>query len=448
MKLRRLAAICLLGSTLLPLSAQTNGAWTLQDCLDYALKNNIQVKKGTVAAEQGEVSLSQQKAQLLPSLSFSTNQSMGYRPFQQSTNIVQNGQVTSTSNKVTYQGSYNLSAQWTVWNGGINRMNIEAQELKNEQTAISNEQTALSLQEQIANLYVTILYTTEAQKVAEQLAATAKTQWERAQEMQRQGQLAKAEVARLEAQMNSAQYDVVSSQTQIANYKRQMKSLLQIDLTKDFDVAGQIPTHEQVMALIPSAEQVYNIALATRPEIRGAEKSIEAAQLQERIAKAGYLPTVSMNASVGDSHYSASHEGAGTQMKRNINGNLGVSLSVPIFDQKRNKSAVEQAKLQHTTSQLDLADRKSSLSSTIEEYWLNAQSNQQRYLAAKSTVESQQESYNLLNEQFKEGLKNTVDLLQGRDALINAEQNMLQSKYNTLLYVQLLKFYSGEGIRL
>lgn len=448
MKLKRLAIMVLTGCTALPMLAQGEEAWTLQDCLKYALENNIQVKKGAVAEEQGEVSLRQQRAQLMPSLSFSTNQSVGYRPFQQSTIIVQNGQATSTSNKATYQGSYNLSAQWMVWNGGINRMNIQAQELKNEQTELANEQTELTLQEQIANLYVTILYTTEAQKVAEQLAETAKAQWERAQQMQEQGQLAKAEVARLEAQYNSAQYDVVSSKTQIANYKRQMKSLLQIDLSKNFDVAGSIPTHEQVMALIPSAQQVYETALAQRPEIRNAEKSIEAAELQQRIAKAGYLPTISMNAGIGDSHYSADKSEVGTQLKRNLNSSVGVSLSVPILDQRRNKSAVEQAKLQHTTSQLDLADRKNSLSSTIEEYWLNANNNQQRYVAAKSTLESQEESYKLLNEQFKEGLKNTVDLLQGRDALLNAEQNLLQSKYNTLLYIQLLKFYSGEGITL
>ncbi len=438
----------LTGWAAFPVWAQTDKAWTLDDCLKHALEHNIQVQRSLVSEEQGEVSLQQQKAQLLPSLSFSTNQSMGYRPFQQSTNIVQNGQVTSTSNKVTYQGAYNLSAQWTIWNGGINRMNIDAQELKNEITALGTKQSELSIQEQIANLYVTILYTTEARKVAEQIAQTVKAQWERGLELLKNGQMARAEVTQLEAQYNSARYDVVSSETQIANYKRQMKALLQLDMDTQFDVAGMIPSDEQVMAMIPSAQQVYEQALATRPEIRSAERSIEAAALQERIAKAGYLPTVGMNASLGDSHYSASKEGAGEQMKRNLNGSLGVTVSVPIFDQRRNKSAVEQARLQHTTSQLDLMDRKNSLSSTIEEYWLNANNNQQRFVAAKSTLESQSESYKLLNEQFREGLKNTVDLLQGRDALLNAEQNLLQSKYNTLLYIQLLKFYSGEEIRL
>lgn len=448
MRLKNLISTLLLASVMAPHHAQAQKVWSLDDCLKYALENNIQVQKSQLTQEQGEVSLKQSKAQLLPSLNFSTNQSMGYRPFQENVNIVQNGQVTSTNNKLTYQGGYSLGAQWTIWNGGINRMNIKSQEIQNDIAALATEQQELSIQEQIANLYVTILYTTEAKKVANQISQTAKAQWERAKQMQENGQMAKAEVAQLEAQYNSAVFDVVSSETQIANYKRQLKALLQLDIETNFDVAGEIPTDEQVMAMIPALQSVYEHALATRPEIKSAEKSIDAALLQQRIAKAGYLPTLGMSATVSDSHYSASHEDTGEQMKRNLNGSVGVTVSIPIFDQRRNKSAVEQAKLQHTSSQLDLADRKSRLSSTVEEYWLNAHNNQQRYMAAKSTLQSQEQSYELLNEQFKEGLKNTVDLLQGRDALLNAEQNLLQTKYNTILYLQLLKFYSGEDIKL
>ena len=135
-------------------------------------------------------------------------------------------------------------------------------------------------------------------------------------------------------------------------------------------------------------------------------------------------------------------------MKTNLNMSAGVTLSVPVFDNRRNQSNVKQAKLQKATSQLDLQDKKNTLSSTIEQYWLNANNNQQNYLAAKDRVKSQQASYELLNEQFQNGLKNVVDVLQGRDNLISAEQDMLQSKYLTLLNIQLLKFYTGEPIRL
>ena len=360
--------------------------------------------------------------------------------------IVQNGQVTQTSNKFTEQGSYGLNASWTVWNGGINHKNVKAQEVQNEITKLATAQSELSIQEQIAQLYVQILYSAEAKNVNEQLAETAKSQYERGVEMQKQGQMSKADVAQLEAQWRSAQYDIVNSETQVLNYKRQLKSLLELGIDTPFDVAGSAPSDEQVLAPIPSAQSTFEKALNTRPEIRSAELSIKAADMGIDIAKRGYYPTIGVSASAGDSHYSGSNDKVGQQMKNNLNLSAGVNLSVPIFDNRRNKSAVEKAKLQKVTSELDLQDKKNALSSTIENYWLNANSSQQRFLSARAKVESAQTSYELLDAQFKNGLKNIVELLQGRDNLVSAKQDELQSKYTTLLNIQLLKFYGGEEI--
>ena len=428
------------------LSAQKT--WTLQDCLDYALEHNIQVQKNRISEEQGEVSLWQDKGALFPSLTFNTNQSVGYRPFTEVINVVQGSQVTSTRNNVTYQGTYGLNANVTLWNGGINYKNIKEQELQNRITALTTEQSELSIQEQIAQLYVQIMYTKEAKRVNEMLLSTAKSQYDRGEEMMKQGQMAKADVVQLEAQLSSAQYAVVNSETQLADYKRQLKALLELDLSTPFDVAGSIPTDEQVLALVPSAQEAYAKALEVRPEIKSAELSIEAADMQLDIAKRGFYPTIGASASLGSNHTSGNKNGWGEQMKTNLNMSAGLNFSVPIFDNRRNMSNVKSAKLQQLSSKLDLQDRKNALSSTIERYWLNANSGQQNYIAAKSRVKSQEASYELLNEQFQNGLKNTVDVLQGRDNVISAEQDMLQSKYMALLNIQLLKFYTGEKIEL
>ena len=192
------------------LTVRAQQTWSLQDCINHALQHNIQIQKNRISQEQGEVSLWQDQGTLFPSLSFSTSQSAGYRPFEETTAIVQNGQVTNTSNKLTYQGSYGLNASWTVWNGGINRKNIKAQELQNEITELTTEQSELSIQEQIAQLYVQIMYTKEAKRVNEKLLETAQSQYDRGQEMLAQGQMARADVAQLEAQLSSARYDVTS----------------------------------------------------------------------------------------------------------------------------------------------------------------------------------------------------------------------------------------------
>ena len=444
---RRTMATCALAFCCV-MAAKAQTAWNLQQCIDYALTNNIQIQKNRVSEQQGEVALWQDKGALFPSLSFSTSHTMGYRPFEEGTNIVQNGQVTNTKNKVTYQGSYGLNARWTVWNGGVNQKNIEKQKVQNEITRLNTEQSELTIQEQIAQLYVQIMYTKEAVQVNEKLQKTAQSQYERGVEMMNQGQMAKADVVQLEAQLSSARYDVTSSQTQLLNYKRQLKALLELDLNTEFDVSGQIPTDEQVLALIPSAQEAYAKALESRPEIKSAQLAIDAANMQMDIAKRGYYPSISVSASLGDSHYSASRNDVGKQMKDNLNLSAGVTVSVPIFDNRSNRSSVKSARLEQANSKLDLQDKKNSLSSTIEQYWINANSNQQNFLAARDRVKSQEASYELLNEQFQNGLKNTVEVLQGRDNVISAEQDLLQSKYTTLLNVQLLKFYTGEQIAL
>lgn len=443
MKTRLLALLLLCGGT-----AFAQQTWTLQDCLNYALEHNIQVQKNRISEERGEVSLWQDKGTLFPSLNFNTGHSVGYRPFTEVMSVVQGDQVTSTRSNVTYQGSYGLNANVTLWNGGINYKNIKEQELQNRITALNTQQSELTIQEQIAQLYVQIMYTKEAKKVNEQLLATAQSQYDRGEEMMKQGQMARADLIQLEAQLSSAQYSLVNSETQLSNYKRQLKALLELDLNTPFDVAGTIPTDEQVLALVPSAQEAYAKALEVRPEIKSAELSIEAADMQLDIAKRGFLPTIGASASLGSNHSTGSKNGWGEQMKTNLNMSAGLNVSVPIFDNRRNMSNVKTAKLQQLSSKLDLQDKKNALSSTIEQYWLNANNGQQNYLAAKARVKSQEASYELLNEQFHNGLKNTVDVLQGRDNVISAEQDMLQSKYMALLNIQLLKFYTGEKIEL
>lgn len=428
------------------LSAQE--PWTLQRCLDYAAEKNISIQKSRLSELDAAEQLAQTKAALFPSLSFSMSQSLGYRPFQEASVIVQNGLATTTNNKLTESGSYGLNANWTVWNGGINQKNIEAQRIQSDLTTVQTEQALTNIQEQIAQLYVQILYTIEAKRVNEQLAATAQQQLERGQERYKVGDLAKADVAQLESQVAQTQYDVVNAQTQIDGYKRQLKALLQLDINEPFDVSTAEMSDEQALQPIPDKTDVYNQALLSRPEMRAAQLQADAADVQLNIAKRGYLPSVSVNAGVGASHYSADDRGLGEQMKRNLNGSLGLGVSVPIFDNRRNKTSVERAKINKTNAALDLLDKQTTLGSNIENIWLQATSAQQRFISASAAVKSQETNYELINEQFKAGLKNIVDLLQARDNLLQAQQNKLQSKYTTILNTQLLRFYEGGELGL
>lgn len=431
------------------LSAQERSTWSLQDCIDYATEHNIQLQKSKVTEQQGSLDLSQKKAELFPSLSFSTSQNLSYRPLQESaSNIVTDGIANSSTNKLTENGSYGLNASWTIWNGGANWKNVKEQKIQNEISSLNTQQTANSIQEQITQLYIQILYSIEAKKVNEELLKTAESQFERGKEMYNEGQISKADLAQLEAQVSSSRYDIVATQSQIANYTRQLKDLLELGGTDNFQINQLSLDDETALHPIPDEMEVYEKALELRPEIKAGKLSIEAADLNIDIAKAGYHPTISLNAGIGDSHYSGSRETAGEQLKQNLNASLGFTLSIPIFDNKKNQTNVKKAKLNKLDSELSLIDLQQQLYSTIDSYWVNANSSQQNFIAAQAKVKSAAISYELLNEQFKNGLKNIVELMTGRDQLLTAQQDKLQSKYTTILNAQLLKFYQGESINL
>lgn len=214
-----------------------------------------------------------------------------------------------------------------------------------------------------------------------------------------------------------------------------------------FDVQPISATDAQVLSTIPSKAAIYEAALESRPEIKRSQLAIEQSALNTKIAKSGYMPTVSLTGSLGDSHMTGSQTNWAKQMKNNFSGQLGVSVSIPIFDNRKNKSAVERAKVAETTAQLDLQDTQKQLSQSIETYWLNATNSQAKYAAAKSSVESMETSYDLMTEQFNLGLKNIVELLNSRANLLNAQQQMLQDKYTALLNRNLLSFYGGEELK-
>ena len=429
------------------MSAQTR-LWTLQDCIDYAMQNNITLQRSKLQQQSAAEDVKGSKAALLPSLNVSTNQSVGYRPWQDAgTTTVTNGTVNTRVNKTYYNGSYGLNASWTVWNGNRNRNQVKLNQLAEQQAEMDIQETANSIQERIAQLYVQILYLTEAVKVNEESLKTAQKNEERGQEMVNVGKMSKADLAQLTAQRATDEYNIVEAQTQVRNYKLQLKQLLEITDDVPFDVVIPSTTDEQALAEVPSLLGVYEQALATRPEIQSAQMAIKSSNLSISMAKAGKLPTINMTAGVGTSTNSLSNNGWGTQIKSNVDASAGVSVGIPLIDQRQTKTNVAKARLQRESNLLALQDEQKQLYQTIENYWLDATTNQQKFRAAKLTVDSEQQSYGLLQEQFQLGLKNIIELMTGKDRLLQAEQNKLQSKYMTILNLQMLRFYQGETIK-
>ena len=431
------------------LSASAQKKWTMTECIDYALQNNITLQQAKLQKQSATEERKQAKAALLPSLSASTNQSFGYRPWlENGVATVTNGTVNSKVNKTYYNGSYGINAQWTVWNGNQNRNQVKLGEVSEQQAELQTETTANNIQERIAQLYVQILYMNEAVEVNKQSLETSKRNEQRGKEMVEVGKMAKADLAQLTAQRAADEYTIVEAESNIANYKLQLKQLLELTGDEAFDIEMLTAGDEQALAEIPALSTVYETALGGRPEIKNAQLGLKQSDIQMNIAKAGAMPTISINGGVGTSTASMSSQNWDKQIKTNFDASVGASVSVPLFDNRKTKTAVNKARIQREQAQLELLDQQKQLYATIEGYWLDAETNQQKFKTALTTVESEQASYDLLEEQFRLGLKNIVELMTGKDRLLSSQQNKLQAKYTTILNRQLLRFYQGEKMTL
>ena len=440
---------CLAGLLLLSPSTECAAKqWSLRDCIDYALANNIKLQKAKIQEYSAMEDVKQSQSALLPSLNLSTSQNVSYTPWpQQGRATVADGYVQSSVDKVYYNGSYSLMGNWTVWNGNKNRNNVKLNKLAVEQARLDSATTANSVLEQIAQLYVQILYSNEAISVTKESLKTSQTNEQRGKTMVEVGKMSRADLAQLTAQRAQDEYAIVEAESNLRNYKRQLKELLQITNDEEFDVAVPSTTDDMALEDVPALNDVYTASLEQRPEIKNAKLGIESSELGIKVAKAGRMPTVSLNAGVSTSTSSMSDNVWGTQIKNNFSLGGGVTVSIPLFDNRQTKTAVNKAKLQKQSYLLDLQDKQTTLYSTIENYWLQAVTNQNKFKAARVSTESAQASYELLSEQFKQGLKNTVELMTGKTNLLQAQQNELQSKYLAILNLNMLEFYQTGNIK-
>ena len=375
--------------------------WTLRSCIDYALENNITIQRNRISAESAEEDVKSAKADFLPSITGSISQRIVNRPNDTNGTIISGDDITTSESKTSYNGSYGIDASWTLYNGGKRLNTYKQQKLNNRIAELSIEESANTIEENITQLYVQILYSAEAVKVNESTLEVSKAQFARGQEQFNVGSISASDLAQLEAQVSSDNYQLVTSQATLQDYKLQLKQLLELD--GDFEMDLYIPELDDSSVLIPlpAKDDVYNAALSLRPEIQSGKLNVDASDLSIKMARAGYIPSLSLTAGIGSNNANGNDFSFSEQIKQNWNNSIGLTVSIPIFDKRQTKSAINKAKLQKQTSQLDLLDEQKTLYRTIENLWLNANSAQQQYVAAKENLKSTQTSYELVNEQFK-----------------------------------------------
>jgi len=435
--MKRLTLILVFVWTVCAIYSQENvRIWSLDDCLNYALEQNIQVKKNKVNRLSGYEDLELSKAQLFPSLSASVSQS--------AVNYPSDGAITNNS----YSGSYGISANLRLYDGGRRTNSIKQNELRQDMNDLSVEQSENDIRVSIIQAYMQVLYAMESVRTNENTVEVSKVQYERSLELLDAGSISRVDLAQIESQHSTDKYRLVASQTSLDNYLLQLKQLLELDITEEIAIATPILTEDMIMTPLSDKQTIYQTALEVRPEVKISQINMHIADLDIRKAKAGYLPTFSLNADIGTGHASGSGITFGSQMWDRMNESIRLSVSIPIYSNRENKTAVNKAKLSSVTSELDFLNTQKQLLRTVEGLYLDATSSQNQYIAAVEQLKYNEETNNLIETQFFLGMKNTLELLTAKNNLLNAQQELLQSKYMAVMNIQLLNIYQNMPIQL
>lgn len=411
--------------------------WTYDECVEYAKANNISAQQTILTWESGNYDLEAARAQWFPTLDFSVSQ--GYTNYPRPADGVR---------KNSYNGSYGLSAGWTVWNGNKRSNTIKQQELSGQVNSLAVEAVYNNLETEILICYLQILYAREAIDIAKQTCEVSRAQKERAEALMNAGKLSRVDYIELESQYLTDESNVVSAESTYKSRKLELKQLLELGIEVDMEIPDLTFSEEDVLTPLPDKVDVYYAAIAWLPEVQSLLIQEDISDLDIKIARAGYAPTISLNGSVGTGNGSGTGYSFGDQLLNNLNENIGISLSIPILDQKSTKTAVAKAKIEKLNAQLDYQSKLNDVAQTVESYYIEAQSAQAQYLSGKKQLESAELTDELTNEQFKLGLVNPLELLTSHNTLLNSRLELLQSKYTAIMNIKMLEYYQTQEINL
>lgn len=410
--------------------------WDLAACLQYAKENNIQLRSLKLDKQSATQDQLLAKAAVLPDLYGSGSQSFNH--YNRNTN--------GTTTTLNSSGSYGLSSSWTLYKGGYLKTDIKQKDLAIQAADYNILQGVNDITLQITQAYLNILVDKESILYNQDLVKTSTAQLAQEQRRFAAGSAAKKDVAQFQAQLASDEYNLTSAQNAERQDKITLKQLLQLPATHDFDIVK--PDTVISDQSIPALQTVQQYALQNRPEVKNAELGIRISDLDLQKAKSGYLPTLTLGAGIGTSYANDPTYNAFRQFDNNFYQQAGLTLSVPIFTNRQNKTNVSKARIAVSQAELTLENTKTTLALTTEKAFITAQNSQNQYAAATEQLKYNTEVYRIANEELKIGAANIVDFYQQRNLYVQALQSFIQAKYNAALAAKIYEFYLGVPIKL
>lgn len=415
--------------------AQTK-SWTLQECIDYALENNIDIRQSELNEQSAEWDQLRAKGNFLPGVNASASHSW-------SVGLNQNVTTGLLENQTTQYTSGGVSAGLDLFTGlqnlnGLHRSNLAV--LANQyQIAAMKDDIALF----VANSYLQILFNRESLNVLKLQHEVNQQEIKRTNELISLGQLPKGEIYQLMATSASLNQQIIAAENNLRLSKISLAQTLLLDDYNNFDVAVEelaLPSSE-VMQL--DASVIYEAALSNRNDIKASMTNIDIAQKDYEIATGGRLPSLSAFYQFNTRSTSLSPLSFGDQLKTNKGHSFGLNLSIPIFNRFANDVNIEKSKVTLEKAKLTLNSTKIELENQVHQAYYDTRGAYAAFEAAQTTVEAREAAADYARERFNAGVINAFDFTQVRQDHATAESDLIRAKYDYIFKLKVLEFYFG-----
>lgn len=416
--------------------------WSLEQCIDYAWKNNLSLKNAELSTESQKISLEKAKNERLPDLNASLNAPMSYG---QARNDVGNNEKVGKITTSYYGG---LSSSVTLFNGFQIKNSIASvgftlqaslEELRN-----ARESMAVS----IAQSYLQILLNKEVQKIAEEQVALSEAQLIKSESMAAAGKIPEGQVYEVKAQLSNDKQTALESQNTTQLSLLDLSQYLELKDWSNFDIDAPAISNETMSLGLSSADDIYRVAIEQKPAVKASEYRVKSSEKDLDINKGALYPSVSMGASYSNGYYPAAKIPFSTQLSDNYSAGLSLSVGIPIFNRFNTKNSIRQAKIALEQAKLELESTKKELYKEIQQAWFSANKSASNYKSASDVVANSEEAFRFAEEKYNNGKATIYEYNQARLNLASARSSQLQAKYNYLFSIKILDFYKGEQIRI
>lgn len=421
------------------ISAQQDSVWTLQKCIERAFDRNIQIRKSELSNQRFGLFAEQAKAQRLPSVSGSVSQNFNWSK----SSLPASSAFTGTNGT-----NYSVNSGITIYNASRITNEIKQAELNLEGGKYSLETTKESISLNILDAYLQVLFAEEQVKNSRKQVESTAGQLNLAKERLDLQSISISDYSQVKSQLASEKLTLANSESQLSITKINLMQLMELPVQDNFNISHPDLQESLNQSRTPDVKSVYETALAIKPQVKNAAINKDIASLDEKIAKASYLPVLSASAGLSSGFASQTTDLYFTQVNNNLRPTVGFSLSVPIYQKKQARTNVAVAKIGYNDAELSEIDTRNQLRKNIEQACLDVTSAQVEFDASRESYNATLESSALSDEKFKQGLINSVDYLVSKTNLIVAESKFLQSKYNLIFSYKTLDFYMGVPLSL